>query len=278
MSRNTIYIYFPQVACGAYHSLALVRSLPPKNSNTHNPSEKRERGQSPHYSVAEREELFAVDGGHYCPLGVELTEVMTGEVNVRLRGPRFFSTGWCQSLVCIPRLLRREVVPDESSNLGEGQLAAARALQQAHVQFPKMATLNSTVLHNLWISCLCLGVNVFFLLTFFLHLSFLSTFPPGRIFQLAPSLSPMGTLTLWLRQMAAPSPTHCQAGHPIRTLLSLMKQSFRTSSRNFLFIHWRCTTPQGPAIPTHWAVTLQVGNQAVFLLSFFLSLFIRSFT
>lgn len=84
----------------------------------------------------------------------------------------FFSTGWCPSLVCIPRLLQREVVPDESSNLGEGQLAAARALQQVHVQFPKMATLNSTVLHNLWISCLCLGVNVFFLLTFFLHLSF----------------------------------------------------------------------------------------------------------
>lgn len=92
VSRNTIYIYFPQVACGAYHSLALVRSLPPKNSNTQNPYEKRERGQSPHYSVAEREELFAVDGGHYCPLGVELTEVMTGEVNVLhacLRGPRF---------------------------------------------------------------------------------------------------------------------------------------------------------------------------------------------
>lgn len=92
MSRNGIYIYFPQVACGAYHSLALVRSLLPKNSSTQNPPERRERGQSPHYSLAEREELFAVDGGHYCPLGVELTEDMTGEVNVLhvcLSGPRF---------------------------------------------------------------------------------------------------------------------------------------------------------------------------------------------
>ncbi|XP_035532250.1 alsin-like isoform X5 [Morone saxatilis] len=73
-----------QVACGAYHSLALVRSLPPQNYNTQTPSEKRERG----HSVTEREELFAVDGGHYCPLGVELTEAMTGETSPRRRGAR----------------------------------------------------------------------------------------------------------------------------------------------------------------------------------------------
>lgn len=81
MSRNTISIYFTQVACGAYHSVALVRSLPPQNYSTQKPSEKKERGQSPHCSVTGREEPFAVDAGHYCPLGVELTEVMTGEVN-----------------------------------------------------------------------------------------------------------------------------------------------------------------------------------------------------
>nr|XP_046260313.1 alsin-like isoform X3 [Scatophagus argus] len=77
-----------QVACGAYHSLALVRTIPPQNFNTQNPSEKRERGQSPHYSVTEREEPLAGDGGHYCPLGVELTEVMTSETSPRRRGPR----------------------------------------------------------------------------------------------------------------------------------------------------------------------------------------------
>uniref|UniRef100_A0A3Q0QV80 Alsin Rho guanine nucleotide exchange factor ALS2 a n=1 Tax=Amphilophus citrinellus TaxID=61819 RepID=A0A3Q0QV80_AMPCI len=74
-------IYFLQVACGAYHSLALVRSLPPQDYNTQNAPKKKERGQSPHCSVTEREELPAVEDAHYCPLGVELTEVMKGEVN-----------------------------------------------------------------------------------------------------------------------------------------------------------------------------------------------------
>uniref|UniRef100_A0A3Q3J027 Alsin-like PH-like domain-containing protein n=1 Tax=Monopterus albus TaxID=43700 RepID=A0A3Q3J027_MONAL len=73
-----------QVACGAYHSLALVRSLPPQNC-TQNLSEKRERGQSPHCSVTEEEELLPPDDSHYCPLGVELAEVMAGEVNNSLR-------------------------------------------------------------------------------------------------------------------------------------------------------------------------------------------------
>ncbi|KAM3608464.1 uncharacterized protein V6R79_026113 [Siganus canaliculatus] len=60
-----------QIACGAYHSLALVRSLPLQSYTTQNTPEKREK--SPHYTVTDREESSAVDGGHYCPLGVELT-------------------------------------------------------------------------------------------------------------------------------------------------------------------------------------------------------------
>ncbi|GLD59059.1 alsin-like isoform X3 [Lates japonicus] len=75
-----------QVACGAYHSLALVRSLPPQNYSTQNTPEKRERGQSPHYTMTEREDT--VDDAHYCPLGVELSEVLTGETSPRRRGPR----------------------------------------------------------------------------------------------------------------------------------------------------------------------------------------------
>ncbi|KAG7502317.1 alsin-like isoform X2 [Solea senegalensis] len=77
-----------QVACGAYHSLALVRSLPAQNSNTQNIPEKRERAQLPHYSVTEKEELDTVDDAQYCPLGVELTEVLTSETSPRRRGPR----------------------------------------------------------------------------------------------------------------------------------------------------------------------------------------------
>ena len=98
-SRNTAIIYFPQVSCGAYHSLALVRSLPPKNYNTQNPPQKREQGQSPHYSVTEKEESFTVDGGHYCPLGVELTEVMTDEVKILHHAPVI----WCHTGYLINR-------------------------------------------------------------------------------------------------------------------------------------------------------------------------------
>lgn len=75
-------VYLLQVACGAYHSLALVRSLPPQNYNTQCCPEKRERGQSPHPSVAEKEELLTVDDAHYCPLGVELKEALTVEVKI----------------------------------------------------------------------------------------------------------------------------------------------------------------------------------------------------
>ncbi|XP_011609701.2 alsin-like isoform X2 [Takifugu rubripes] len=76
-----------QVVCGAYHSLALVRSLPPNSYNSQKPSEKRERGHSPHYSAAEREELFVGDSSLYCPLGVELKEGMATETSSR-RCPR----------------------------------------------------------------------------------------------------------------------------------------------------------------------------------------------
>ncbi|XP_067371199.1 alsin-like isoform X3 [Channa argus] len=78
--RNVI-----QIACGAYHSLALVRSLPVQNYNNHSPLEKKEQGQSAYYSVTEREELTTADDAQYCPLGVELTEVTTGETSPRRR-------------------------------------------------------------------------------------------------------------------------------------------------------------------------------------------------
>uniref|UniRef100_A0A674NA68 Alsin Rho guanine nucleotide exchange factor ALS2 n=1 Tax=Takifugu rubripes TaxID=31033 RepID=A0A674NA68_TAKRU len=82
-----------QVVCGAYHSLALVRSLPPNSYNSQKPSEKRERGHSPHYSAAEREELFVGDSSLYCPLGVELKEGMATEVSYQAN--RLVSTCCC---------------------------------------------------------------------------------------------------------------------------------------------------------------------------------------
>ncbi|CAJ1079928.1 alsin-like isoform X2 [Xyrichtys novacula] len=79
-----------QVASGAYHSLALVRSLPRKKVNTKNP-EKREQSQSLQSFLTERDELLATDTGHYCPLGLELTKAMSWETPPRRRSsrPRF---------------------------------------------------------------------------------------------------------------------------------------------------------------------------------------------
>uniref|UniRef100_A0A3P9H966 Uncharacterized protein n=1 Tax=Oryzias latipes TaxID=8090 RepID=A0A3P9H966_ORYLA len=85
-----------QVACGAYHSLALVRTLPPQVYKTQNSPKMRERGPSPHCPMSDREELLSSDDAHYCPLGVELkdevkTEVNTGHVSERYW--YFFSHG-----------------------------------------------------------------------------------------------------------------------------------------------------------------------------------------
>ncbi|XP_024919902.1 alsin-like isoform X5 [Cynoglossus semilaevis] len=76
-----------QVACGAYHSLALVRTLPTQNNNTQNTSEK-EGAPPPQYSLTETEELCTIDDAHYCPLGVELTESLTSESSSQRRSPR----------------------------------------------------------------------------------------------------------------------------------------------------------------------------------------------
>lgn len=102
--KKNICVNVPQVVCGAYHSVALVRSLPAKNRNTQGAPEVRERGRSPHFFVGEREELSAVDGGHYCPLGVELTEGASGgEVNTNHFGflsffDRCITRHFCQSI------------------------------------------------------------------------------------------------------------------------------------------------------------------------------------
>uniref|UniRef100_A0A3Q2D4F0 Alsin Rho guanine nucleotide exchange factor ALS2 n=1 Tax=Cyprinodon variegatus TaxID=28743 RepID=A0A3Q2D4F0_CYPVA len=73
-----------QVACGAYHSLALVHSLPAQDIGTQSTPKMRERGRSPQCPVIDREEVFTADDAHYCPLGVELSEVMRSEVNTPL--------------------------------------------------------------------------------------------------------------------------------------------------------------------------------------------------
>ncbi|XP_017279385.1 alsin isoform X2 [Kryptolebias marmoratus] len=77
-----------QVACGAYHSLALVLSLPAQGCNAQSSPKTKERAPPPHCLVVDRDELFAADDSHYCPLGVELTEAMRSETSPRRRAPR----------------------------------------------------------------------------------------------------------------------------------------------------------------------------------------------
>ncbi|KAM4731264.1 alsin-like isoform 2-T2 [Anableps anableps] len=77
-----------QVACGAYHSLALVRSLPAQDFSAQSTPKMREWGRSPQCPLADREELVTTDDAHYCPLGVELSDVTRSETSSRRRVPR----------------------------------------------------------------------------------------------------------------------------------------------------------------------------------------------
>ncbi|CAN9497900.1 unnamed protein product [Ophioblennius macclurei] len=77
-----------QVACGAYHSLALVRSLTTQEHRIQKPLKRRERSQSPLPHFSGSEELSAADDAHYCPLGVELTEAIKLETSPRRHGLR----------------------------------------------------------------------------------------------------------------------------------------------------------------------------------------------
>ncbi|XP_057708609.1 alsin-like isoform X2 [Corythoichthys intestinalis] len=65
-----------QVACGAYHSLALVRCLHRQNNDTPKSLAKQ---------PSQRNEPFAVEDAHYCPLGVELTESMRAKTSAKRR-------------------------------------------------------------------------------------------------------------------------------------------------------------------------------------------------
>lgn len=68
------------MACGAYHSLALIHAIPAQDCGALNTPKMKERGQSPRCPVTDREELFGPDDAHYCPLGVELTDATRSEV------------------------------------------------------------------------------------------------------------------------------------------------------------------------------------------------------
>uniref|UniRef100_A0A8C7VIL7 Alsin Rho guanine nucleotide exchange factor ALS2 b n=1 Tax=Oncorhynchus mykiss TaxID=8022 RepID=A0A8C7VIL7_ONCMY len=62
--------YVLQVACGAFHSLALVRCLPPQESRRPLPDKCGQCNQLL-YTMTDKEDHVIISDSHYCPLGVE---------------------------------------------------------------------------------------------------------------------------------------------------------------------------------------------------------------
>ncbi|KAK5847987.1 hypothetical protein PBY51_017073 [Eleginops maclovinus] len=62
-----------QVACGASHSLALVRCLGPHDLHRP-PVDKCRQCNQLLYTMTDKEDHVIISDGHYCPIGVELTE------------------------------------------------------------------------------------------------------------------------------------------------------------------------------------------------------------
>uniref|UniRef100_A0A3Q3EHK0 Alsin Rho guanine nucleotide exchange factor ALS2 b n=1 Tax=Labrus bergylta TaxID=56723 RepID=A0A3Q3EHK0_9LABR len=65
--------YVLQVACGASHSLALVRCLGPHDLQRPHVDKCRQCNQLL-YTMTDKEDHVIISDGHYCPIGVELTE------------------------------------------------------------------------------------------------------------------------------------------------------------------------------------------------------------
>lgn len=69
--------YVIQIACGEFHSLALVRSLPPTESSQS--QDKCGQCKQPLYTLIDKDDHVIISDNHYCPLGVELSDAMQGQ-------------------------------------------------------------------------------------------------------------------------------------------------------------------------------------------------------
>ncbi|XP_049335273.1 alsin isoform X1 [Astyanax mexicanus] len=63
-----------QVVCGASHSLALVRCLPPPQEARRLPVDKCGQCNQSLYTMTDKEDHVIISDSHYCPLGVELED------------------------------------------------------------------------------------------------------------------------------------------------------------------------------------------------------------
>ncbi|XP_062861557.1 alsin isoform X3 [Trichomycterus rosablanca] len=65
--------YVVQIACGEFHSLALVHTLPPSGSSQQSFNKCNHCKQSL-YTMIDKDDHVIISNNHYCPLGVELTD------------------------------------------------------------------------------------------------------------------------------------------------------------------------------------------------------------
>ncbi|XP_072539652.1 alsin [Salminus brasiliensis] len=63
-----------QVVCGASHSMALVRCLPPAQKARRLPADKCGQCNQSLYTMTDKEDHVIISDSHYCPLGVELED------------------------------------------------------------------------------------------------------------------------------------------------------------------------------------------------------------
>ncbi|XP_060786136.1 alsin isoform X2 [Neoarius graeffei] len=70
--------YVIQIACGEFHSLALVRSLPLPDSSQQS-EDKCGQCKQPLYTLIDKGDHVVISDNHYCPLGVELSDAKQGQ-------------------------------------------------------------------------------------------------------------------------------------------------------------------------------------------------------
>lgn len=72
--------YVVQIACGEFHSLALVRSHPLPESSQQL-EDKCGQCKQPLYTFIDKDDHVIISDNHYCPLGVELSDAKEGQTS-----------------------------------------------------------------------------------------------------------------------------------------------------------------------------------------------------
>lgn len=115
--------YVVEIACGEFHSLALVSTLPPSGSGQNSVS-KCDHCKQTRYTMIDKDDHVIISDDHYCPLGVELNDskspsstpkqILTHDLQNPLGLPDSFL---CKETVVGPSSDER--APDTSSPRGE---------------------------------------------------------------------------------------------------------------------------------------------------------------